>query len=71
MRSLLPQLLDLHGVIVTLNAIHCQTETAQTIIDPNADDTLNVKANQRNLYKYLVSTSFGPLFLQRKRAIVL
>ncbi len=48
------KLLDLAGAIVTLDAIHCQTETAQTIIDAEADFILSVKANQRNLYKYLL-----------------
>lgn len=48
------KLLDLAGAIVTLDAMHCQTETAQAIIDAEADFILSVKANQRNLYKYLL-----------------
>lgn len=51
---LLLQLLELDGAIVTLDAMHCQTETAQAIIDAEADYILSVKANQRNLYKYLL-----------------
>jgi len=50
---LLLQLLELDGAIVTLDAIHCQTETAQAIIDAEADYILSVKANQPTLYKYL------------------
>ena len=52
---LLLQLLELDGAIVTLDAIHCQTETAQAIIDAEADYILSVKANQPNLYKYLLN----------------
>jgi predicted transposase YbfD/YdcC len=48
------KLLDLAGAIVTLDAMHCQTETAQAIIDAEADFILSVKANQWNLYKYLL-----------------
>ena len=51
---LLLQLLELDGAIVTLDAMHCQTETAQAIIDAKADYILSVKANQRNLYKLLL-----------------
>ena len=49
------KLLDLAGAIVTLDAMHCQTETAQAIIDAEADYILSVKANQPNLYKYLLN----------------
>jgi hypothetical protein len=51
---LLLQLLELDGAIVTLDAMHCQTETAQAIIAADADFILSVKANQRNLYKHLL-----------------
>ncbi|MCX7386123.1 MAG: ISAs1 family transposase [Planctomycetales bacterium] len=49
------KLLDLAGAIVTLDAMHCQTETAQAIIDAEADYILSVKGNQQNLYKYLLN----------------
>jgi predicted transposase YbfD/YdcC len=52
---LLLQLLELDGAIVTLDAMHCQTETAQAIIDAEADYILSVKGNQQNLYKYLLN----------------
>ena len=52
---LLLQMLELDGAIVTLDAMHCQTETAQAIIDAEADFILSVKANQPNLYKYLLN----------------
>ena len=51
---LLLQLLELDGAIVTLDAMHCQTKTAQAIIDAEADYILSVKANQPNLHKYLL-----------------
>lgn len=47
-----PELLDMleiSGCIVTLDAIHCQTETVETIIDKKADYVLPVKENQPKL----------------------
>ena len=49
------KLLELAGAIVTLDAMHCQTETAQAIIDAEAEYILSVKGNQKNLYKYLLN----------------
>jgi predicted transposase YbfD/YdcC len=45
------KLLDLHGCIVTLDAISTQTKIAKTIIDQGADYILAVKENQGNLYE--------------------
>jgi predicted transposase YbfD/YdcC len=42
--------LALEGCIVTLDALHCQTETAATILDQDADYVLTVKQNQPTLY---------------------
>jgi len=42
-------LLDLTDSIVTIDAIGCQTEIAQTIIDQGADYVMAVKANQETL----------------------
>jgi predicted transposase YbfD/YdcC len=44
-------LLEIAGCIVTLDAIGCQTEIAQTIIDLDADYVLAVKENQGHLYE--------------------
>ena len=44
-------LLDLNGCIVTVDAIGCQTEIAQQIVDQGADYLLAVKANQGNLFE--------------------
>jgi len=50
---ILLQLLELEGAIVTLDAMHCQVETAQAILDRGADYLLTVKKNQPSLFKYL------------------
>lgn len=47
------QLLELAGATVTLDAMHCQVETAQAILDREADYLLSVKENQRTLHQYL------------------
>ena len=48
------KLLELDGATVTLDAMHCQTETAQAILDANADFILSVKDNQLTLHQYLM-----------------
>jgi predicted transposase YbfD/YdcC len=48
------KLLELEGATVTLDAMHCQTETAQAILDADADYLLTVKDNQPMLHKYLL-----------------
>jgi predicted transposase YbfD/YdcC len=51
-----PQLLDaleIAGCTVTLDAIHCQTETVETIVDKEADYVLPVKENQPRLLEAL------------------
>jgi predicted transposase YbfD/YdcC len=45
------RLLDLKGSIVTIDAIGCQTEIAQAILDQNADYVLALKANQERLFE--------------------
>jgi hypothetical protein len=48
-------LLALKGCIVTIDAMGCQTNIAQTIVDNEADYTLAVKKNQKTLYKAIQS----------------
>ncbi len=51
-----PQLLrflELQGAVVTLDAMHCQTETANAIRAQKADYVLSVKKNQPTLYERL------------------
>lgn len=53
----IPQLLDMlevAGCIVTIDAIGCQTEIAEKIIEKEADYVLAVKGNQGNLYEDIV-----------------
>lgn len=45
------ELLELDGCIVTLDALHCQRDTAQQILDQDGDYVLAVKKNQRGLYQ--------------------
>lgn len=48
------KLMELSGATVTLDAMHCQVETAQAILDAEADYILIVKGNQEGLHQYLV-----------------
>jgi len=43
------QLLDLHGALVTIDAMGCQTEIAKTVIDGGGDYVFTVKDNQPHL----------------------
>ncbi len=47
------KLIELNGAIVTLDAMHCQVETAAAILDAGADYVLAVKNNQPKLYSFL------------------
>jgi predicted transposase YbfD/YdcC len=47
------KLLELSGATVTLDAMHCQVETARAIVAAEADYILIVKGNQDGLYEYL------------------
>jgi len=42
-------LLDLHGAIVTLDALGCQKDVVQTIVEREGDYVISVKANQEKL----------------------
>jgi predicted transposase YbfD/YdcC len=48
------KLMELSGATVTLDAMHCQVETAQAILDAQADFILIVKRNQEGLYACLL-----------------
>ncbi len=47
-------LLDIHGTIITIDAMGCQKKIAKKIIEKKADYILAVKENQNNLYKEIV-----------------
>ncbi len=43
-------MLDIEGMIVTADAMHCQKETAELIVNKGGDYVLQLKANQGNFY---------------------
>lgn len=47
------EMLAIEGAVVTLDAMHCQKETAKKVRSRNADYVLQVKANQPTLYQTL------------------
>jgi predicted transposase YbfD/YdcC len=47
------KLLELNGAVVTIDALGCQTETAQQILDANGQYVLQVKDNQPTLHERL------------------
>jgi predicted transposase YbfD/YdcC len=52
-------ILDLQGCTVTIDAMGCQTEIAQAIIDAQADYVLSVKKNQGRLYEDIADLFAG------------
>jgi predicted transposase YbfD/YdcC len=53
---MLLELLDLHGALVTIDAIGCQKEIAKKIVDRGGDYLLTVKANQEKLLEDIQAT---------------
>lgn len=47
------KMLDLENVILTMDALHCQKETVQTIIKSNNDYCIGVKGNQKKLHNQI------------------
>ena len=45
------ELLDIKGAVLTMDAMHCQKETAELVIDNGGDYVLQLKGNQGNFYK--------------------
>jgi len=58
-------MLALEGAIVTLDAMGCQREIAQAILDKKADDVLALKGNQGRLHEDVVLFAQSP---SRQRA---
>jgi predicted transposase YbfD/YdcC len=54
MQAMLRQL-SVKGAIITADAMHCQTMTAEVIGAEGGDYMLQVKDNQRNLYKEIIA----------------
>lgn len=51
------KMLDLENVIFTIDALHCQKKTTQTIIKSNNHYCIGVKGNQKKLHQRLKKTS--------------
>ncbi len=45
------EMLDVKGLIITADAMHCQKETAEAIINNGGDYVLQLKANQKSFYE--------------------
>lgn len=45
------EMLNIKGMVITADAMHCQKETAKTIIDNGGDYVLQLKGNQKNFYE--------------------
>ena len=58
-------LLDLHGCIVTIDAMGCQREIAEKITDGGADYVLAVKENQGQLYEGILEIWPGTPILHK------
>ncbi|CAG19282.1 ISAs1 family transposase [Photobacterium profundum] len=54
MQSMLDSM-NIDDAVITADAMHCQTETASTIREGNADYVLQVKSNQGNLCKEIAA----------------
>jgi predicted transposase YbfD/YdcC len=50
------ELLDLHGALVTIDAMGCQKAIAKEIVERGGDYVLTVKANQQNLLEDIQAT---------------
>lgn len=48
------EVLELHGAVVTIDAMGCQTEIAKQIVDSGADYVLAVKGNQPTLHQGII-----------------
>lgn len=44
-------MLDVKGMIITADAMHCQKETAEKIVNNGGDYVLQLKANQKSFYE--------------------
>lgn len=53
----LVKMMDLEGVVFSIDALHCQKETTKTIIESNNDYCIGVKGNQKKLHTQLKKTS--------------
>jgi len=50
------EMLDLKGVIFSLDALHCQKDTVKTIVNSKNQYVIGVKGNQKTLHKQIKKT---------------
>src|SRR6266487_2081874 len=50
------KVIDVAGCDLTADALHCQTDLAEKIVDAKASYTIAVKANQKTLYHDIITT---------------
>src|SRR6266496_4839567 len=62
------ELVDVHDCDITTDALHCQTNTVQTIRTAKAHYTIGVKANQKILYQD-IRTTFATLRADKQQSI--
>lgn len=67
-QDLLKALPTLEAKTVTADALHCQKETARTIVDKDGDYLLQIKGNQPNLLKAARARTGGSPLLPRRPA---
>ena len=60
-RDLLAAFTDLAGAVITIDAMHTQTDTAHAITARGADYVMTVKANMPTLYKRLKKLPWGEI----------
>ena len=57
-------MLNIDGMVITADAMHCQKETAEAIVKNKGDYVLQLKANQGNFYKDIY-TMFDDEYMDR------
>ena len=69
-QTLLETTPTLEGKIITADALHCQRQTAQLIVERGGDYILQIKPNQENLHAHAQTKLDGapPLFLKSTKA---
>jgi ribosomal protein L30E len=50
------EMLDLKGVVFSLDALHCQKDTVKTIVKSKNHYVISVKGNQKKLYSIVKKT---------------
>ena len=62
------ELMEIEGALITLDAMHCQKETAKAITEKKADYILTVKGNQQKLAE-TIGERFLPTAIRTTRLV--